>query len=104
VKPVKSAKSPRVAETIRATIAAKGFTYTPHALERMRKRGILHGEVAAVLASGRREAARDRFEPPYGWSYSFRGWVPSAECELRVVVGLAENSVLVVTAIYLGKD
>lgn len=83
---------------IRSLVDEENLIYSSHALDQMEKRGISQPEVLDVLRRGNREAAKDKLVGEH-WSYALRNFVWSSERNLRVIVALDQDMVIVVTAI-----
>ncbi|MBI5093059.1 MAG: DUF4258 domain-containing protein [Candidatus Hydrogenedentes bacterium] len=70
----------------------------------MADRGITTIETQYVLKLGYHEKKKDSYAERFGaWNYAIRGFTLDGEKELRVVVTLNPEGVLVITAIDLAK-
>jgi len=79
------------------------IVYSAHANQRLKQREIIKPEVEFVLANGHHEARKDQFNEGFQtWDYSIRGKTID-DRSLRIVVGIIEPQVLIVTVIDLDK-
>jgi hypothetical protein len=74
---------------------------TRHAFERQQERLISRIEIIQVLKRGYHEKRKDNFEETFrSWNYAIRGKTVDGR-ELRIIVTLDQNNMLIITAINL---
>jgi len=97
----KRPKIPDLIKVIRRCLDLGNYLDTRHVLGRQEERKILRSEVLYVLRHGWHEKKKDYYEEQFGdWNYVVRGKTPDKR-ELRVIVSLDENNMLIITAIDL---
>jgi hypothetical protein len=94
-------KAKMLLQTITAAVANGLILYSKHANQRMLERGIIKPEVELILTKGHHEAKKDQFNEEFqSWDYAIKGKTVDGRT-LRIVIGLAEPNILVITAIEL---
>ncbi len=78
------------------------YLETRHAQKRMRERGITTHDIWDILRTGTHEKRKDEYDEAFAtWKYAFRGSPQDDPRTLRIVAALADDGVLVITAIHL---
>jgi len=95
---------PHVLEVIRSAIENRKYFQTTHALERLDQREIDLFDVLYVLKNGYHEKRKTSFDEAFQkWKYAIRGNT-SENHQLRIIVTIESNGVLIITAIDLTKE
>lgn len=100
----KPAKLPDLLQTVKKLILAGKYRQSLHALDRLRERDIDLLDALYVLKNGYHEKKKDTYDEFFQeWKYAIRGKTLENN-ELRVVVTVKENGMLIITAIDLKKE
>ena len=100
---MKPDKIANVLDRIRHCVRHALYYDTRHAKERQTERVITRPEILHVLRNGRHERGKDSYQERYrAWNYAIRGRTIDKR-DIRVVVSFDDNSMLIITAIEVGK-
>lgn len=100
----KPEKIKHIMDKIEECVEQDRYTFTFHALERQKERFISLAEIVHVLKNGYEERSKTVFDENYNtWNYSIRGKTIRDELDVRIIVALDENQVLIITVMYVEK-
>lgn len=96
-------KVENVLEKIKKCIEQKKYTFTNHALQRVKERGIDMATTRYILLKGHEDKRKSFFEEANNsWKYAIEG-ITKDELRVRVIVAFDEDGMLVITVMYVGK-
>lgn len=94
-------KLENVLEKIKECIELKRYTFTNHALQRVKERGIDIATTRYILLTGYEEKRKTSFnESINSWKYAIRG-VTKDGLHVRVIVAFDKDGMLVITVIHI---
>jgi len=80
------------------------YTISVHAFERQAERIITLPMILHVLETGYEEKSKTTFDDEKNnWKYAIRGKTIRDELDIRVIVSLDENGVIIITVMHVGK-
>lgn len=96
-------KLENVLDKIKDCIEKKRYTFTKHALQRVKERGIDIPTTRYILLSGHEDKKKTSFDNASNtWKYAIVGMTKD-ELHVRVIVGFDEDGMLVITVMYVGE-
>jgi hypothetical protein len=101
-------KIPNVLEKARLALSEGKLVLSFHALEKMEQRKITYNDIKQVILFGKREVAKDDLRSSeqgikLSWRYAIRGLSFDNDVEMRLILAIETEKVVVVTVIKLGK-
>lgn len=97
-------KLENILEIIRKCIEEDRYTLTTHAFVRHREREISVSEIVHVLKSGYEEKNKTCFdENNVVWKYAIRGKTKIEKLDVRVIVTIDDDGMLIITVMHIEK-
>lgn len=88
---------------IKECIEQKKYTFTNHALQRVKERGIDMATTRYILLTGHEDKRKSVFDEANNcWKYAITG-ISKDELRIRVIVAFDEDGMLVITVMYVEK-
>jgi Domain of unknown function (DUF4258) len=95
-------KLENVLEKIKECIMQKKYTFTKHALQRVKERGIDISTTRYILLTGHEDKKKSFFDKADNcWKYAIVG-ITKDKLRVRVIVAFDEEGMLVITVMYVG--
>lgn len=102
---MKKKKPPKIdnlLDIIRKCIEEDRYTVTTHAFIRQQERKINFSEVVHILKTGYEEKKKSCFDENNNvWKYAIRGKTKIDELDVRIIVTIDANGVLIITVMYV---
>lgn len=100
---VRPEKIKNILEKIKHCIEAGKYTMTKHAMDRQNQRSINLAEILYVLKTGREEKNKASFDETQNtWKYAIRGKTKLDLQDIRIIIALELDGMLIITVMHVG--
>lgn len=103
IKKIKPERHPNILKKIKECIEEGKYILTKHALDRQKERSVNLATTLYVLKNGYEEKSKTFFDKEHNtYKYAIRGITLNDE-DIRIIIALDENGILIITVMYVGK-